>query len=175
MELVILGAVLGAVLTWALSYFLPSRDSKKLVQVQEALARTEEARARTEEERAALERRLAQLAGFNWAGRVLNRAPEEQVLEVDANEEMAAVQLTYCAETGAGVANQTFQQPIRGRQIRIPISRNLLVEVQRVKYDRYTGNFNIGLKIRARVLGEYRDLIVPGHVHVQQVGNTSYL
>src|SRR5262245_57148933 len=112
MELVILGAVVGAVLSWALMYFLPSRDSKKLFQMQQSLAESqaafaqsqallaqaEAARAQSDAARVALEQRLAQIAGFSSSAHVLNEAPLAQVIEVEANEEMEAVRLTYCAE-----------------------------------------------------------------------------
>jgi hypothetical protein len=125
-------------------------------------------------DRVALELKLAQLARFTWTGRVLNHAPEQQFVEVEANDDIEVLRLTYCTEKNAGIATDEVQPPIKVRQVRIPIRPDCLIEVQRVGYNPHDGSFNMKLKIGARVLGEYRELVHPTHVRQTAVGSTAY-
>ena len=74
------GTVLGALVAWALSYFLPSRDATRLADARERIARIEE-------ERNEWETRYRKLVGFSPRTRIIGQAPDHQFIEVTANQE----------------------------------------------------------------------------------------
>jgi hypothetical protein len=150
------GAVVGAVITWALT----RGDSKKLAEAQQEIVRVER-------ERGDWERRSRQQQGLVITGRIAGDHPEPQFVQITANEQMEALRLDYCIDTGARVATWPLEPPLVGRELRIPIDKNLLRKVHNTKSDGRTGNADVYFKSLLRVLGSEREIEVPARVELR--------
>jgi len=157
--------VIGAViLGWLLQYLFPSRDARRLAEAQERLATIEQARAEWEE-------KYRRLVGFTPRTQIVGYGPGSQSIMINANEEFEALQLDYLLDDGVCVVSQNPDSH-RGREAQIPLISAHVGQVQGMRYDPHTGVAHIRLRVRVRVLGVEREVLIPARIENVLVGNT---
>ena len=146
---VLIAAIVGAVVTAVVAWLLPNRD---VVRLRKQLA---DAEGREEGYRRQL--------GATVIGRI-DGVAEPQFVVLTASEDIEAVRLDYCIDTGARAATWPVQPAVSRKEVRIPIDRNCLQQLHRTKYDGRTGSADVRFKVLIRVLGREREVKVPARI-----------